>query len=113
MPRVIDINEVPAPSGKRYAVAWLDEPLDVYGNVVLVGLRPIMTLCASTCLIDPANMGNCYPVSCPLDGASHFRLAPGFRPTPSSGTNIYQGTRCGHIRPEGPRRNGPVSQASI
>ena len=69
MPQVIDINEVPAPSGKRYAVAWLDEPLDVYGKVVLVGLWPIMTLCASACLMDPAIRGNRPFIGLDLTGA--------------------------------------------
>lgn len=38
MPQVIDINEVPAPSGERHVVARLDEPLGVCSEVVLVGL---------------------------------------------------------------------------
>ena len=69
MPQVIDINEVPAPSGKRYAVAWLDEPLDVYGKVVLVGSWPIMTLCASACLMDLAIRGNRPFIGLDLTGA--------------------------------------------
>ena len=69
MPQIIDINEVPAPSGKRYAVAWLDEPLDACGKVVLVGLWPILTLCASACLMNPANRGNRPFVGLDLTGA--------------------------------------------
>lgn len=65
----IDINEISALSGKRYAIAWLDEPLDDCGKVALVGLWPIMALCMSVCPIDPANMGNRPFIGLDLTGA--------------------------------------------
>lgn len=69
MPQIIDINEVPAPSGRRYAVAWLDEPLDDCGEVLLVGLWPITTLCVSDCLTDSVSTGNRPCIWLDLTGA--------------------------------------------
>lgn len=59
MPQVIDIDEILAPPGARYAVAWLDEPLVAYGKLVLVGLWPITTLDANSPYMDDfADMGD-------------------------------------------------------
>lgn len=59
MPQVIDIDEILAPPGACYAVAWLDEPLVAYGKLVLVGLWPITTLDANSPYMDDfAGMGD-------------------------------------------------------
>lgn len=60
MPQIIDINEIPSPPGKRYAIAKLDEAFENYGKAVTIGLWPILTLDTNLYTLSLAEMSSCH-----------------------------------------------------
>lgn len=58
MATIIDIDQVPLPGERRYAVAWLDSPMPHYGKLVLVGNWVLETELVHIRFTDPDDILN-------------------------------------------------------